>query len=164
MRYEIFLTKFAYPMILLLKVIPVGGFERIPKFQELSKDCFDEEPSPDIDPDEVVVVGATPGDTHLGGEDFDNHVMFETYEINNSSNQFAMSKLKTPVVLAKRTLSLQRSATIEIEDFECGHGFLETFTREQFEPLNLELSERTMKCVDQVLNDAKVIKSEIDEV
>ena len=148
-------------MILLLKVIL---FERIPKIQELSKDCLDEESSPDIDPDKVVVVGATPGDAHLRGEDFDNHVLFETYEITNSSNQFAMSELKKAVECAKRTLSLQLSATIEIEDFECGNGFLETLTRDQFEPLDLELFERTMKRVDQVLNDAKVIKSEIDEV
>jgi endoplasmic reticulum chaperone BiP len=75
-----------------------------------------------------------------------------------------MSKLKKAVELAKRTLSLQLSAMIEIESFENGNSFLETLTRAQFEALNLELFERTMKSVEQVLNDARVSKSEIDEV
>ena len=119
----------------------------------------------------VSTVLATAGDTHLGGEDFDNRVLDYLVEGYNektgsdvSSNQCAMSKLKKAVELAKRKLSLQLSAMIEIENFENGHGFLETLTRGQFEALNLELFERTMKRVEQVLKDAKVMKSEIDEV
>ena len=119
----------------------------------------------------VSTVLATAGDTHLGGEDFDNRVLDYLVEAYNgktgtdiSSNQCAMSKLKKAVELAKRTLSLQFIAIIEIKNFENGNGFFETITRDKFEALNLELFERTMKCVDQVLNHAKVIKSEIDEV
>ena len=61
MRYEPFLTKSesAYSMVLLVKVILVGGSTRIPKVQELLKDYFGKEPSRDIDPDEALVVGAT---------------------------------------------------------------------------------------------------------
>ena len=119
----------------------------------------------------VFKVLATAGDTHLGGEDFDNRVSDYLVEAYNektgtdvSSNQRAMSKLKKAVELAKRTLSRQLSAKIEIESFENGNGFLETLTRDKFEELNLELFKRTMKPVEQVLKDAEVTKSEIDKV
>jgi heat shock protein 5 len=128
----------------------------------------------------VFTVLATAEDTHLGGNDFDNRVIDYLVKAYNekagynkktgyigtdvSNNKSAMIKLKKAVELAKRTLSLQLSAMIEIENFENGNGFLETLTRDQFEELNLELFEKTMKCVEQVLKDAKVTKSEIDEV
>ena len=114
---------------------------------------------------------ATAGDTRLGGEDFDNRVIDYLIKDYNkktgtdvSSNQRAMSKLRKAAELAKRTLSMQLSAKIEIENFENGNRFLKTLTRAKFEELNLELFERTMKLVKQVLKDAKVMKSEIDEV
>ena len=114
---------------------------------------------------------ATAGDTRLGGEDFNNRVIDYLIKDYNkktgtdvSSNQRAMSKLRKAVELAKRTLSMQLSAKIEIENFENGNRFLKTLTRAKFEELNLELFERTMKLVKQVLKDAKVMKSEIDEV
>ena len=119
----------------------------------------------------VFKVLATAGDTHLGGEDFDNRAIDYLVKAYNkktgtdvSSNQRAMSKLKKAVELAKRTLSMQLSAKIEIESFENGNSFLETLTRAKFEELNLELFKKTMKSVEQVLKDAKVTKSEIDEV
>lgn len=119
----------------------------------------------------VFKVLATAGDTHLGGEDFDNRVIDYLVKAYNektgtdvSSNQSAMSKLKKAVELAKRTLSFQLSAMIEIESFENGNGFFETLTRDKFEALNRRLFERTMKCVKQVLKDAEVLKSEIDKV
>ena len=119
----------------------------------------------------VFKVLATAGDSHLGGEDFDNRVidyLVEAYSKKTgtdvSSNQHAMSKLKKAVELAKRTLSMQLSAKIEIESFENANSFLETLTRAKFEELNLELFKRTIKSVEQVLKDAKVAKSEIDEV
>ena len=119
----------------------------------------------------VFKVLATAGDTHLGGEDFNNRVTdYLTKAYNKktrtdvSSNQRAMSKLREAVELAKRTLSMRLSAKIEIESFENGNGFLETLTRSKFEELNLELFKRTIKLVEQVLKDAKVAKSEIDEV
>jgi endoplasmic reticulum chaperone BiP len=119
----------------------------------------------------VFKVLATAGDTHLGGEDFDNRVIHYLVEAYNkktgtdvSNNLRAMSKLKKAVELAKRTLSMYLSARIEIESFENGNSFLKTLTRAKFEELNLELFKRTMKLVEQVLKDTQLTKSEIDEV
>lgn len=82
--------------------------------------------------DGVFEVLATAGDTHLGGEDFDNRVidyMVKQYkrktEVDVSKNQRAMGKLKREVEKAKRTLSSQMSTKIEIESFENGNDFSE---------------------------------------
>jgi heat shock protein 5 len=116
----------------------------------------------------VFKVLATAGDAHLGGEYFNNHVIDYLVKGYNKKtgtdvkdNQRAMSKLKMAVELAKRTLSAQLSANIEIENV---NNFLETLSRAKFEELNMELFERTMKLVKQVLEDAGVKKGEIDEV
>ncbi|KAG6920083.1 hypothetical protein DXG01_010151 [Tephrocybe rancida] len=121
--------------------------------------------------DGVFEVLATAGDTHLGGEDFDNRViehLVKVYKTKTgtdvSRNQRAMGKLKKAVESAKRTLSAQQSAQIEIEAFEGGNDFAETLTRAKFEELNMDLFRKTMKPVAQVLKDAKVGKHEIDEV
>ncbi|KAG6827957.1 hypothetical protein H0H87_003258, partial [Tephrocybe sp. NHM501043] len=121
--------------------------------------------------DGVLEVLATAGDTHLGGEDFDNRViehLVKTYMTKTgtdvSRNQRATGKLKKAVENAKRTLSAQQSARIEIEAFEGGNDFAEALTRAKFEELNLDLFRKTMKPVAQVLKDAKVGRHEIDEV
>jgi heat shock protein 5 len=121
--------------------------------------------------DTVFEVLATAGDTHLGGEDFDNRVIDHLVRSYNkktgtdvSRNQRAMSKLKKVVELAKRALSVQHSTRIEIESFENGNDFSDTLTRAKFEELNLDLFKKTMKPVEQVLEDAGVTKGEIDEV
>ncbi|KAG1777863.1 heat shock protein 70 family [Suillus placidus] len=121
--------------------------------------------------DGVFEVLATAGDTHLGGEDFDNRVidyMVKQYKKKTgtdvTSNLRAMGKLKREVEKAKRTLSSQQSTRIEIESFEDGNDFSETLTRAKFEELNMDLFRKTMKPVEQVLKDAKVNKENIDEV
>ncbi|KAG6829446.1 hypothetical protein H0H92_004506 [Tricholoma furcatifolium] len=121
--------------------------------------------------DGVFEVLATAGDTHLGGEDFDNRVLNHLVKVYSdrtgtdvSGNQRATSRLKKAVESAKRTLSVQQSARIEIEAFEDGNDFTEVLTRAKFEELNMDLFRKTMKPVAQVLNDAKVAKHEIDEV
>jgi heat shock protein 5 len=121
--------------------------------------------------DGVFEVLATAGDTHLGGEDFDNRVMdhfVKSYEkktgTNISKNQRAMGKLKKAVENAKRSLSTQQSTKIDIESFENGNDFSDTLTRAKFEELNIELFKKTMKPVEQVLKDAGVKKSEVHEV
>jgi heat shock protein 5 len=121
--------------------------------------------------DGAYEVLATAGDTHLGGEDFDNRVidyLLKGYQKKTgtdvSKNQRAMGKLKKAVENAKRTLSSQQSTKIEIESFENGNDFSDTLTRAKFEELNIELFKKTMKPVEQVLKDAGVKKSEIDEV
>lgn len=118
----------------------------------------------------VFEVLATAGDTHLGGEDFDNRVIdylvsqYKKTGTDVSKDLRAMGKLKHEVERAKRTLSSQQSAHIEIEAFEGGNDFAETLTRAKFEELNMDLFRRTMKPVEQVLADAKVKKEDVDEV
>ena len=76
----------------------------------------------------------------------------------------AMGKLKREVEKAKRTLSSQQSTRIEIESFEDGNDFSETLTRAKFEEINIDLFRKTMKPVEQVLEDAGVEKEDIHEV
>ncbi|KAI9376564.1 78 kDa glucose-regulated protein [Aspergillus egyptiacus] len=119
----------------------------------------------------VFEVLATAGDTHLGGEDFDHRVMDYFVKQYNKKNNVditkdlkAMGKLKREVEKAKRTLSSQMSTRIEIEAFHNGEDFSETLTRAKFEELNMDLFKKTLKPVEQVLKDAKVSKSEIDDI
>lgn len=119
----------------------------------------------------VFEVLATAGDTHLGGEDFDNRVseyllsQFKKKEsLDASKNKRSVGKLKREVERAKRILSSQMSTKIEIESFFDGKDLSETLTRAKFEELNLDLFKRTMKPVAQVLKDAGVKKEDIDDV
>ncbi|KAF2870228.1 heat shock protein 70 family [Massariosphaeria phaeospora] len=119
----------------------------------------------------VFEVQATAGDTHLGGEDFDNRVIsYFAKKYNKEKNvditkdPKTMGKLKREVEKAKRTLSAQKTAKIEIESFHKGEDFSETLTRAKFEELNNDLFKKTLKPVEQVLKDAKLKKSEIDDI
>lgn len=119
----------------------------------------------------VFEVQATAGDTHLGGEDFDQRVMNyfvkkynKAHNTDISKNQKTMGKLKREVEKAKRTLSSQMSTKIEIESFHEGNDFSETLTRAKFEELNNDLFKKTLKPVEQVLKDAKLKKSQIDDI
>ena len=121
--------------------------------------------------DGVFEVLATAGDTHLGGEDFDNRVidyLVKQYKKKTgtdvNSNLRALGKLKREAEKAKRTLSSQQSTRIEIEAFEGGNDFSETLTRAKFEELNMDLFRKTMKPVEQVLKDANLKKEDIDEI
>ncbi|GAB7363376.1 hypothetical protein MBLNU230_g3655t2 [Neophaeotheca triangularis] len=119
----------------------------------------------------VFEVQATAGDTHLGGEDFDQRVMdhfTKTYnkahDTDITKNKKTMGKLKREVEKAKRTLSSQMSTKIEIEAFHEGNDFSETLTRAKFEELNNDLFKKTLKPVEQVLKDAKLKKADIDDI
>lgn len=125
--------------------------------------------------DGVFEVRATAGDTHLGGEDFDNRVMRHFVKIwdkkegldekNSVTKDLkSMGKLKREVEKAKRTLSSTMSTRIEIESFHKGKDFSESLTRAKFEELNSDLFKKTLKPVDQVLKDAKVKKTDIDDI
>ncbi|KAI0830132.1 heat shock protein 70 [Trametes gibbosa] len=121
--------------------------------------------------DGVFEVLATAGDTHLGGEDFDNRIiefLVKQYKRKTgadvTNNLRALGKLKREVEKAKRTLSSQQSTRIEIESFENGNDFSETLTRAKFEELNMDLFRKTMKPVNQVLKDANLKKEDIDEI
>ncbi|OHW99104.1 glucose-regulated protein [Colletotrichum incanum] len=119
----------------------------------------------------VFEVLATAGDTHLGGEDFDQRIINFFAKSYNKKNNVditkdlkAMGKLKREAEKAKRTLSSQMSTRIEIEAFFEGKDFSETLTRAKFEELNMDLFKKTLKPVEQVLKDAKVKKEDIDDI
>ncbi|KAG5663341.1 hypothetical protein HG530_009599 [Fusarium avenaceum] len=121
--------------------------------------------------DGIFEVLATAGDTHLGGEDFDQRVINYFAKQYNQKNNVditkdlkAMGKLKREAEKAKRTLSSQKSTRIEIEAFHNGKDFSETLTQAKFEELNIDLFKKTMKPVEQVLKDAKLKKSEVDDI
>jgi heat shock protein 5 len=119
----------------------------------------------------VFEVQSTAGDTHLGGEDFDNRVINHFVKKYNKENDVdiskdakTMGKLKREVEKAKRTLSSQKTTKIEIESFHKGKDFSETLTRAKFEELNNDLFKKTLKPVEQVLKDAKLKKTDIDDI
>ncbi|CAG8509045.1 3834_t:CDS:2 [Ambispora leptoticha] len=121
--------------------------------------------------DGVFEVLATAGDTHLGGEDFDNRVIeyfIKLYKKKSkadaSKDLKAVGKLKREVEKAKRTLSQQMSTRIEIESFYEGKDFSETLTRAKFEELNNDLFRKTLKPVEQVLKDAGVKKEDVQDI
>jgi len=119
----------------------------------------------------VFEVLATNGDTHLGGEDFDQRVMEHFLRIfqkktglDASKDKKAIQKLKREVERAKRTLSTQHQVRLEIESFFKNEDFVETLTRARFEELNNDLFRKTLRPVQQVLKDADLEKHEIDEI
>jgi len=119
----------------------------------------------------VFEVLSTSGDTHLGGEDFDQRVMqylFRQFKkrtnLDCSTDKKAIQKLRREAERAKRTLSQQHQAKIEIESFCHGEDLVETLTRAKFEELNMDLFKKTLKPVQTALDDAKLAKSDIDEV
>ena len=121
--------------------------------------------------DSFFEVLATAGDTHLGGEDFDNRVVDHFFDVfkcrtgkDASSDIKAMAKLKREAEKAKRALSTLHQTRIEIEGFFDGEDLSEPFTRARFEELNMDLFRKTMTPVQQVLKDAQVSKHEVDEI
>merc|ERR1712212_84934 len=119
----------------------------------------------------VFEVVSTNGDTHLGGEDFDQRTMEYFQRLykkkkgkNISKDNRALQKLRREVEKAKRTLSTAFQAKVEIESFFDGEDFSETLSRAKFEELNLELFKSTLKPVKKVLEDAGMKKSEIHEI
>jgi len=119
----------------------------------------------------VFEVLATSGDTHLGGEDFDQRVMQyfikmlkKRDNVDISSDKRALQKLRREVERVKRVLSAQHQARLEIEGLMDGVDFSETLTRARFEELNIDLFKKTLSPVQKVLEDADMTKSEVDEI
>merc|ERR1712139_492543 len=104
----------------------------------------------------VFEVLATNGDTHLGGEDFDQRVMQYFMKM--------LKKLRREVERVKRSLSSQHQARLEIEGLSEGVDFSESLTRARFEELNNDLFKKTLGPVTKVLEDADMAKSEVDEI
>jgi len=119
----------------------------------------------------VFEVLATNGDTHLGGEDFDQRTMAyfikmikkkDNFEL--STDKRAIQKLRREVERVKRALSNQHQARLEIEALYDGNDFSETLTRARFEELNLDLFKKTLGPVAKVMEDGDLAKSDIDEI
>merc|ERR1712022_31238 len=119
----------------------------------------------------VFEVVATNGDTHLGGEDFDQRVMQHFIKIFNkktstdmTKDKRSMQKLRREVEKAKRALSSTHQARLEIEALYDGHDFSETLTRARFEEINNYLYKNTLGPVKQVMEDSGLKKNQIDEI
>jgi heat shock protein 5 len=121
----------------------------------------------------VFEVLATNGDTHLGGEDFDQRVMQyfikmlkkrDGLDLNAATEKRGMQKLRREVERVKRTLSTQHQARLEIEGLSEGVDFSESLTRARFEELNNDLFKKTLGPVQKVMEDADMDKSEVDEI
>merc|ERR1719210_2375906 len=119
----------------------------------------------------VFEVVATNGDTHLGGEDFDQRVMEHFIKLYKKKkgkdlrkDNRAVQKLRREVEKAKRALSASHQVRIEVESLFEGEDFSETLTRAKFEELNMDLFRSTMKPVQKVMDDADMQKKDIDEI
>jgi len=121
--------------------------------------------------DGVFEVKATAGDTHLGGEDFDQRMMDyfakefkQKYRKDLTKSDRALRRLRTACERAKRTLSASTQATIEIDSLYEGVDFSSSITRARFEELCGDYFRSCMVPVEKVLKDAKMSKGDISEV
>ncbi|KAK4455433.1 heat shock 70 kDa protein [Podospora aff. communis PSN243] len=119
----------------------------------------------------IFEVKSTAGDTHLGGEDFDNrlvnHFVNEfkrKHKKDLSTNVRALRRLRTACERAKRTLSSSAQTSIEIDSLFEGIDFYTSITRARFEELCQDLFRSTLQPVDRVLTDAKIDKSQVHEI
>merc|ERR1712036_142764 len=119
----------------------------------------------------VFEVLATSGDTHLGGEDFDQRVMEHFMKVfrkkhgkDISKDKRAIQKLRREVEKTKRALSSTHQARLEIEALFDGVDFSESLTRARFEELNADLFKKTLGPVKQVMEDSGLKKTQVDEI
>jgi len=121
--------------------------------------------------DGIFEVLATAGNTHLGGEDFDNRLVefFVTelkrkQKLDITGNARALRRLRTACERAKRTLSSGTQAFLEIDGLADGQDFSSTITRARFEDINMDYFNKCMEPVEKVLKDAKVSKGNVDRI
>jgi len=121
--------------------------------------------------DGVFEVIGTNGDTHLGGEDFDQRVLDHFMKLikkkdgkDISTDKRAIQKLKREVEKGKRALSSQHEVKIEIEDLVEGLDFSENLSRAKFEELNADLFKKTLEPLKLALEGSDLKKNEIDEI
>jgi L1 cell adhesion molecule like protein len=121
--------------------------------------------------DGIFEVKATAGNTHLGGEDFDNRMV--TFLVNQfktkhrhdiTGNARALRRLRTASERAKRTLSSSTQASIEIDSLYEGIDFYTNITRARFEELNIDLFKSCLQPVEKVLTDSRLDKGQVHEV
>merc|ERR1712233_39124 len=119
----------------------------------------------------IFEVKSTAGDTHLGGEDFDNrmvdHFVNEfkrKHKKDMKGNKRALRRLRTACERAKRTLSASAQANIEIDSLFEGIDFYTSITRARFEELCSDLFKGTLDPVEKALRDAKLDKNSIEDI
>ncbi len=119
----------------------------------------------------VFEVKSTGGDSHLGGEDFDNRIVKHftqefkrKFKKDPSGNKRSMRRLQTAAEKLKRNLSSSNQAQLEIESFFEGTDFASSLTKARFDELCSDVFNKTITTVESVLSDSKLSKSDIDEV
>lgn len=119
----------------------------------------------------VYTVKATAGDTHLGGQDFDNNLLDffkadfkKKTGIDISDDARALRRLRTAAERAKRALSSASQTVAEVDSLSDGNDFSMTITRARFEDINSALFKSTLEPVEKVLKDSGIDKSKVDEV
>ena len=121
--------------------------------------------------DGIFEVKATAGDTHLGGEDFDNilvkHFVEEfkrKHKHDITTNKRASRRLRTACEKAKRTLSSSNTATIEIDSLYEGIDFFSSISKARFESLCMSLFQKCIDPVQRVLKDSGISKNKVDDI
>ena len=121
--------------------------------------------------DGIFEVKATAGDTHLGGEDFDNLLVKyfsdefkRKHKHDITENKRAIRRLRTSCEKAKRTLSSSATASIEIDSLYDGIDFFTSISRAKFEMLCMSLFQKCMDPVQKVLRDSGVAKNQVDDI
>ncbi len=121
--------------------------------------------------DGLFEVRATNGDTHLGGEDFDNKLVefcssqfYKQTKIDIRNDKRALRRLRTSCEKAKRMLSNTKSTTIDVDALKNGEDFSFTITRAKFEELCIEYFKRCLKPVGEVLKSSKMSKNQIHDI
>ncbi|KAG2229985.1 heat shock 70 kDa protein 2 [Thamnidium elegans] len=119
----------------------------------------------------VFAVKATAGNTHLGGEDFDNtlvnHFVQEIkrkHKKDITGDARALRRLRSASERAKRTLSSLTQTTVEVDSLFEGVDFQSNITRAKFEEINSVAFNGTVEPVERVLKDAKIDKKKVDEI
>jgi len=121
--------------------------------------------------DGIFEVKATAGDTHLGGEDFDNILVQHFAQEFKRKNKLdlmeskkSVRRLKTACERAKRTLSSGNTASIELDSLYEGIDFFTNITRAKFESLCMHLFQKSMEPVQKVLRDSKISKNNVHDI
>jgi len=119
----------------------------------------------------IFEVKATAGDTHLGGEDFDNRLVDyclqdfkRKHKEDITSNLKAVRRLRTQCERAKRTLSSATQASIEVDSLSSGIDYSTVITRARFEEMNMDYFKKCLAPVEKVLTDSKIGKGSVHEI
>ena len=121
--------------------------------------------------DGIFEVKATAGDTHLGGEDFDNILVKyftdefkRKHNLDINQNKRSLRRLRTACEKAKRTLSSSTTATLEIDSLYEGIDFFTSITRAKFEMLCMNIFQKCMEPVQKVLRDSNISKNQVNDI